>query len=195
MLDILGRAANAWTKPHLTNQQRTLDLHLCSLLVFRFFGRSIRDVGALRSTKAVGGILTNQLMDLLANNEVREAFQALIPPGVLKETALSTRALETSFSQIFSNAGSGVKPTQHEIMGVVRKLDAMIPMLRDDKKGFTIRESKRKRKFVEGPDSGWNDGKDDGGKYTADLWKRAKLYTNGKAPTIRTFSQRAGGVG
>ena len=115
VLDILGRAANAWTKPHLTNQQRTLDLHLCSLLVFRFFGRSIRDVGALRSTKAVGGILTNQLMDLLANNEVREAFQALIPPGVLKETALSTRALETSFSQICGSGRNSIlmgKPLQ-----------------------------------------------------------------------------------
>jgi hypothetical protein len=45
--------------------------------------------------------------------------------------------------------------------------------MRDGDKGFTIRESKRKRKFHEGRDIGWNDGVDDGGVYDEDRRKRA----------------------
>lgn len=193
VLEVLGRAANAWILPHQTEERRNQDLLMCSILVFRVFGAAMRDVSVLRSAQPVGGILTNQWLDLLSNNEARVEFKQQIPvTSELKETALSTRPIETFFSRICSTVG--VKPTQFEIKGLVPKLDALIALMRDDKKGFTIRESSRKRKVPEVSDSGWNDGVDQGDKPLEELRKRAKGYTTGKAPTIRDHNKNAGNV-
>jgi SAP domain len=196
VLDVLGRAADAWTRPHLTEAIRTRDLQLSNVLVRRLFGRGLRDVQIIRSSQPVGGVLTSQWMDLMANNEARvELLRMLSAEESLsfKDTVLTTRTVESHFSQLYSNTGSGVKPTQWEIMGVASKLDALIRLMRDAEKGFTIKESKRKRKFLEGPDSGWNDGVDDGGAYDEDRRKRAKAYTTGRS-SIRDHNSRAGGV-
>jgi hypothetical protein len=112
----------------------------------------------------------------------------------MKETGLTSRYAESHFSRLFANKGSGGKLTQHEIMGVVNKLDALLVLMRTPDKGFTIVESSRKRKWTEGADEGWNrDGDDEdeeGGAmgevdevYEAASRKTAKGYTVGFTST------------
>lgn len=137
-------------------------LHACNLLLFRIMGRAMHDVAAIRATKKRAmGFTINQLMDLLANNEARIRWLRTLSASersAAKETAVTTRYVESFFSKLMANKGSGEKMTQNEIQGVVCKLDALLLLMRTAGKGFTIAESRRKRKFVEGTDANWNDG-------------------------------------
>jgi len=105
-----------------------------------------------------------------------------------KETALSTRYVESHFGQL---PGVGDKPTQHEIKGFTVRLDALIKLSRmgRDELGFSIRKSKRKRKFPESADLGWNDGNDDG-RFERDMLRRVKGYVTGKGGTARGFAKQ-----
>ena len=71
--------------------------------------------------------------------------------------------------------------------------------MRDEDKGFEIQESRRKRKFVEAGDGGWNGGcSKKRMMFEADVEKRVWPYTENRAST-RTHNQRlcqrAGNVG
>ena len=96
--------------------------------------------------------------------------------------------MESHFGQL---PGGGDKPTQHEIKGFTLRLDALIKLSRmgRDELGFSIRESKRKRKFPESADLGWNDGNDDG-RFERDMLRRVKGYVTGKGGTARGFAKQ-----
>ena len=97
-------------------------------LVRRLFGPTMHHTAALCSTERSFCVTTNQLLDLLSNNEVGLQWLKSLPPVVraqAKETAVSTRYAESHFPCLYSNVGSGHKPTQHESRGVVTKLDAV----------------------------------------------------------------------
>jgi len=162
VLETFGRASIAWLRPGRTEEWRTKALHACNLLLFRIMGRAMHDVAAIRATKKRAmGFTINQLMDLLANNEARIRWLRTLSASersAAKETAVTTRYVESFFSKLMANKGSGEKMTQNEIQGVVCKLDALLLLMRTAGKGFTIAESRRKRKFVEGTDANWNDG-------------------------------------
>ena len=114
VMETLGRAAEAWLSPHLTEAWRTKALHSTSLLVRRLFGPAMYDTAALCSTGRSFCVTTNQLLDLLSNNEARLQWLKSLPPAVraqAKETAVSTRYVESHFSRLYSNVGSGHKPT------------------------------------------------------------------------------------
>ena len=92
----------------------------------------MRDVDAIRGQKRQLGFTCNQLMDLLAINEARSQYLENFSPAeraAFKETALTTRYVESYFSRMCANKGSGEKLTQHEIQGVVKKLDAILVLL------------------------------------------------------------------
>lgn len=164
----------------------------------RLFGRSLYDTASLCTSERSWCVTVNQLLDLLSNAEARLQWLASLPAqarGSAKETAQTTRFIESHFSRLFSNVGSGNKPTQHEIQGKVLKLDALIGLMRDEDRGFEIQESRRKRKFVEASDGGWNDGcSKKRMMFEADVEKRVWPYTENRAST-RTHNQRAGNVG
>ena len=164
------------------------------------FGRTIRDVGVLRSRRAEQLPFTvNQFLDVMSNTEARLQYQAQLLPTVrmlMKETALTTRYIETSFSRLMGNMSSGEKLTSEQIKGLVKKLDAFLKLMRDSERTFTILESRRKRKFSESADLGWND--NDAKKramWEKDLAMRVKGYVGGRAPSVRDHNASAGGVG
>ena len=69
VMETLGRAAEAWLSPHLTEAWRTKSLHSTSVLVRRLFGPAIYDTATLCSTKCSFCATANQLPGLLSNNE------------------------------------------------------------------------------------------------------------------------------
>jgi hypothetical protein len=161
VLETFGRAAIAWIRPGRSGEWRSVALHLCNVLIIRMLGPAIHDVNAIRGHAHVAGFIMNQLMDLLSNNEARLLYMEQLSPqesAAMKETAITTRYIESHFSRLSANKGSGEKMTQHEIMGVLVKLDAILVILRKADKGHTTPESKRKRRFVEGADEGWSSG-------------------------------------
>jgi hypothetical protein len=200
ILETIGRARQAWEKPHFTRAWRTKALQATTLLLLRVFGSSIRDVGALRRQKLEGTCFTvNQFLDLLANTEARHQYMASLSDSELaafKETTLSTRALESSFSSLTANMGSGEKMTQAEIQGVVWKLDALLVIKMKADKSYTIVHSRRKRKFEVCADVGFNTPSQ---KKTETWDKIARRsvggYIGGRAPCNRDFNAAAGGVG
>ena len=198
VLENLGGAAQAWLSPHLTQEWRTKVLETTRIFVHRLFGRNLYDTASLCTSERSWCVTVNQLLDLFSNAEARLQWLASLPAqarGSAKETAQTTRFIESHFSRLFSNVGSGNKPTQHEIQGKVLKLDALIGLMRDEDKGFEIQESRRKRKFVEAGDGDWNDGcPKKRMMFEADVEKRVWPYTENRAST-RTHNQRAGNVG
>ena len=195
ILETLGRAAIAWLRPGKTERWRTNALHVCNLLIHRLSGRAMRDVDAIRGQKRQLGFTCNQLMDLLAINEARSQYLENLSPAeraAFKETALTTRYVESYFSRMCANKGSGEKLTQHEIQGVVKKLDAILVLLRTADKGFTAPESRRKRKFIEGADENWNSGemvdKEDD-KFDAGMKRAVKGYISGRT-SIRQHNSK-----
>jgi hypothetical protein len=187
ILETLGRAAIAWLRPGKTELWRTNALLACNLLILRLFGRAMRDVDGIRGNKRQQlGFTCNQLVDLLAINEARSQYLERMSPAeraAFKETAVTTRYVESYFSRLSANKGSGEKLTQHEIQGVVKKLDAILVLLRTADKGSTIPESSRKRKFVEGADEEWNNGQfldEEDLKFVKDMRKRVMGYVSGR---------------
>ena len=89
--------------------------------------------------------------------------------------------------------GSGEKPTQHEVQGKANHLDGMLVIMRQEDRGFEVKESSRKRKVLESSDDGWNDGNEEAAqRHQEDMRKRAKGYTTGHAST-RDHNAHAGG--
>jgi hypothetical protein len=200
VLETIGRARQAWEKPYFTRAWRTKALQATTLLLLRVFGSSIRDVGALRKQKAEGTCFTvNQFLDLLANTEARHQYMERLSDSELagfKETTLSTRGLESGFSSLTANMGSGEKLTQAEIIGVVWKLDALLAIKMKVGKGYTIVHSRRKRKFEVGPDLDFNTPS----QKKTEAWDKVARrsvggYIGGRAPCNRDYNASAGGVG
>ena len=145
VLETFGRASIAWLRPGRTEEWRTKALHACNLLLFRIMGRAMHDVAAIRATKKRAmGFTINQLMDLLANNEARIRWLRTLSASersAAKETALTTRYVESFFSKLMANKGSGEKMTQNEIQGVVCKLDALLLLMRTAGNGSRLQRA------------------------------------------------------
>ena len=106
-----------------------------------------------------------------------------------KEKATTTISCESLFSRLFAIKGTGDKATQVEIIGMMTRLDSLTRILRLPDKKFTVRESKRKRKYSDTCDVGWNDGIDDKGQYRAEMRRRSKGYVTNRAST-RDFNSK-----
>jgi len=191
----LGRAAIAWLRPHQTDSWRTEALLAANLLVARLFGEGLDSARDVRSSQRVAGLPVNQWMDLVENNENRLKWLRMLSNeggeslrASAKETAITTRYVESHFGQL---PGGGDKPSQREIKGFTLRLDALIKLSRMDREvlGFSIRESKRKRKFPESVDRGWNDGLDDGS-FERDMRRRVKGYVTGRGGSARAFAKK-----
>jgi len=200
VLETIGRARQAWEKPYLTMAWRNKALQATTLLLLRVFGRSIRDVGALRRQKLEGTCFTvNQFLDLLANTDALHQYLGRLSLSEyisFKHTTLSTRGLESSFSALTANMGSGEKMTQSEIQGVVPKLDALLILKTTANKGYTIVHSRRKRKFEVDADVDFNKPcKEKTERWDRDTKKRTGGYIGGRAPCNRDYNASAGGVG
>ena len=196
LFEVLGQAAQALTRPHKDPEWRIDSLHACLILLYRIFGRAVRDVGFLRRHTGLLCFTVSQLVNLMANIENQIRFVGTFSSvefEQFKETSLTTRAIESSFSRLASNVGSGDKPTQHEIEGLVNHLDGLLVIMRQENKGFKVIESRRKRKMPETADAGWNDGDVAAEKrYQNETMKAAKGYTTGHAST-RDHNAHAGG--
>lgn len=196
LFEVLGEAAQALLRPHRDPEWRIDSLHACLILLYRIFGRAVRDVGFLRRKSSMFGFTVSQLVNLTANIENQIRFMGSLSSEALKkfkETSLTTRAIESSFSRIASNVGSGDKPTQWEIQGLVHHLDGLLVIMRQENKGFTVPESRRKRKMLESDDAGWNNGDvQAAARFQKETLMRAKGYTTGYAST-RDHNAHAGG--
>ena len=196
LYEVLGQTAQALLRPHKDPESRIDSLQACLILIYRMFGRAARDVGFLRTKGSVLGFTVSQLVNLKANIENQIALMKHMNFSEFvsfKETSLTTRALESFFSRLASNVGSGEKPTQHEVQGKANHLDGMLVIMRQEDRGFEVKESSRKRKVLESSDDGWNDGNEEAAqRHQEDMRKRAKGYTTGHAST-RDHNAHAGG--
>ena len=158
VMDTLGRAADAWLSPHLTEAWRTKALHSTSVLVRRLFGPAMYGTSALCSTERPFSVTVNQVLGVLSNNEAWLQWLESLPPAVraeAKETAVSTRCVESRFSRLYSNVGSGHKPTQPaRDQGNGNKVERLYRFMKNPGAGFIIQESSRKRKITESSDGG-----------------------------------------
>ena len=150
----------------------------------------------LRSAHTAG-VPTNQLLDLLTAMDVFEQIFFSLSPAQQKNlnaSSLTTRNLESSFSRLSSNCGSGEKMVLEQIQGSVRRLDALSALVRLGMGPgcYTHQQSSRKRKLDEDASSTWSDGTADDASFFMEFRARAEGYC-GNRMQIRDMNKIEGG--
>jgi hypothetical protein len=158
------------------------------------------DVKELHRDQSAGA-LTNQLLDLLYNADAMVVRKERLSPEDRddhKESADTTRFIESSFSTVASCVESGDKPDMRTLQGRASKLDAVSEIKHEmlGRPEFNLRWSKRKRRLDAEGDRTWNDGDSVALlAWNADRRRRVKGFIAGKAaPTNRDHAARAGGL-
>jgi|AntAceMinimDraft_5_1070358.scaffolds.fasta_scaffold148935_1 hypothetical protein len=116
LFEVLGQAAQALNRPHKDPEWRIDSLHACLVLLNRIVDRAVRDVDLLLCRAGLLCFTVSQPVNLMANLENQIRFVGTLSSEEFeqfKETSLSTRAIDSSFSRLASNVGSGDKPAQH----------------------------------------------------------------------------------
>ena len=199
-IEALGLAWRAWKQRGLPMEKRFEYLWQFRLVVYRVFGfDALANVDVLRSTH-IAGMITNQLLDLLAGIDVFEhTFFSLsaAQQASFNASSLTTRGLENSFSFLASNTCSGEKFTMDQIKGSVRRSDSLAALIRlncgpGGEGGYTHQESRRRRKLQPDTSLSWSDGTADDDAFFRDIHRRARGYC-GNRMQIRDINKYKGG--
>ena len=150
--------------------------------------------------KRVAGLVTEQLIDTIANIDARLQLLArariYAPHSAVCEVAMTSRALESYFSTLAATAGSSHKLDAIGIQQRLIHLDVSQLVKQRHHEGFTTYTSKKRTRLAEVRRPDYNDGtstlKDDE-QWFAEVRKVARSFTTNRS-SIRDHNAHKGGL-
>ena len=182
VLEIFGRACEAWSAPCQTESTRSHALHLMSIMVYRFFGDGLMSASCLRSEN-IGGVTTRQLLNFVANADARRHVLEKLEVEErrsLCEKSMSTILNESSFSFLSNNSTSGHKQDPQTIQQRSTQLDVAHQLKVQSHQGgssYGVRVSKRQWRNGNNKKDHWHNESGDRAAYDKDIEERARQHT------------------